>query len=338
MWEYRKARYGVKSIFEDKMTKYNGEGSCPKQGGCDIASVRDSTAMTPMKVRVRTHVVLQDGAWPNGLTSDMLKAQEASLKKDWGQLNVDFDFVEAEEHTSSKYPSCIPEYDGSNVWYDAINELKRTLFDAEPDAINVLVTCQTPGSGGTLLGIGTFPWDPAAATNEGGLWMNAAHIGGTHKTYNHELGHNFGLWHTFHGVSEIFCPTEGTEDCKALMRMGLCSWACACMDPCWEPPHNLHPEYDYNNVGDFCADTGATFRHWDCTTPTTDPICEADEFTGAPNDNIMGYSPDSCINKLTPHQQARVHCWTCDATPFVVENGGCAKKRAASQSLRGHHA
>ena len=101
---------------------------------------------------------------------------------------------------------------------------------------------------GTLLGIGTFPWDPAYETCLGGnvpltlkyltilcwsilfllplarisvpktqsqtcnfktfwfsagLWMNAFFFGAGQKTLSHEAGHNLGLWHSFHGVSEV---------------------------------------------------------------------------------------------------------------------------------------
>lgn len=45
---------------------------------------------------------------------------------------------------------------------------------------------------GTLLGMGTFPWDSAALTSEGGLWLNSEFVGRGQKTINHEIGHNLG--------------------------------------------------------------------------------------------------------------------------------------------------
>lgn len=108
--------------------------------------------------------------------------------------------------------------------------------------LNIYVTCQDPSEDGTiLLGIATFPWDPGsselnidpslsshtkfrslshfvfvtfsfekkdALTKQGGLWVNSLSLStewqnDRDKTLQHEMGHNLGLWHTFHGVSEV---------------------------------------------------------------------------------------------------------------------------------------
>lgn len=39
--------------------------------------------------------------------------------------------------------------------------------------LNIYVTGQQQGAYGTLLGIGTFPWDPESTSAQGGLWVNA---------------------------------------------------------------------------------------------------------------------------------------------------------------------
>ena len=79
-----------------------------------------------------------------------------------------------------------------------------------------------------------------ALRSVGGLWINSITINSEGQakriaTLPHELGHNFGLWHTFHGVSEVS----------------------GCGNACKE---NVHPIVDpqADTVGDFCADTPAT--------------------------------------------------------------------------------
>ena len=105
---------------------------------------------------------------------------------------------------------------------------------------------------GTLFGIATFPWDSAAVTSTGGLWLNGIAVDSQAQadgdvTLEHELGHCLGLWHTFHGSDEIV----------------------GCNLACEELPH---PPIDpsSNEVGDFCADTPGTPRNYNCADPGGD--------------------------------------------------------------------
>ena len=89
-------------------------------------------------------------------------------------------------HTDNSL-STIPAYSNNPAWYYAISEVKQKYAEDYLTNINVFVTGQAQGSQGTLLGIGTFPWDSAARTDQGGLWMNSIAFGGVDSSVGHRL-------------------------------------------------------------------------------------------------------------------------------------------------------
>jgi len=163
--------------------------------------------------------------------------------------------------------------------------------------LNCYVTRQKAGTQGTLLGIGTFPWDTAATQNTGGLWMNANYVGGGYKTFSHEIGHCIGLWHTFHGDSEVSCNSN-----------------------CYETVHQDFADTTFSNsVGDFCADTPAQPMNYNCAVPSTRDCknllynsCPASQIPALTN-LIMSYTPDTCMQTFTTQQAMRAKCWTCSS-------------------------
>ena len=78
----------------------------------------------------------------------------------------------------------------------------------------------------------------------------------------HELGHALGLWHVFHGVSEMDCT-----------------------DPCLETEASLA-------LGDMCADTSPTPKNHACRDPDTteERTCGLGVFYGTPYKNYMAYT------------------------------------------------
>ena len=86
----------------------------------------------------------------------------------------------------------------------------------------------------------------------------------------HEIGHNLGLWHVHHGISEVKCD-----------------------DVCAETyPSMVH--------GDLCSDTNPTPRNRLCSDPlpTYEEACGNYSFKNTPFDNYMGYAGKPCIIKL----------------------------------------
>jgi len=126
------------------------------------------------------------------------------------------------------------------------------------------------------------------------------------KTAAHEIGHNVGLWHTFHGDSEVRCT-----------------------DACYE---TVHTDFDdlgpSNEVGDFCADTPAQPMNYYCSTPTGSD-CKGNRYNSIPNqywpllvNNFMAYTPDNCYTSFTNQQSMRASCWVCDRLSHWVD-GQC---------------
>jgi len=148
-------------------------------------------------------------------------------------------------------PNTLSVVDGDE-WYYQIEAIKEAYAVTPSKAINIFITCQdsvrlslsfyslqfsssshvSQSNQGTLLGIGTFPWDPLATSSLGGLWLNSLATGYGLKTLTHEMGHNLGLWHTFHGVSEVT----------------------SCRSACYEYAHAFE-DPAANTIGDFCSDT-----------------------------------------------------------------------------------
>jgi hypothetical protein len=277
-------------------------GQACGEGVCDEPLVRETSSRNPVTVPVVVHVMRSiSGAPPDGVDQAAVDAQMAEMNTDFAGFGVQFSY-ETRYHDDADF-YCIPPFSRYNTrWYDAIREMKATYAESPTTALNIFMSCQETG-GDPLGGIGTFPWDPEALTEYGGLWMNSAFANSIYRIASHETGHCLGLWHTFHGVSESYCA-----------------------DPCYEHPHPLDdPAADI--VGDFCADTPAT--------PVTSASTCA-EVEGAwcndvpwttfgPTDysNIMAYT--ACPEHFTSNQQGRMHCWSRSTlTGWLGESSDCS--------------
>jgi hypothetical protein len=157
----------------------------------------------------------------------------------------------------------------------------KTVYAEDPAYhCNIYVSCQ----GGGLGGIGFFPWWDGATTYEGGFWVERVRGMGATAPHVpvHELGHTLGLWHTFHGVSEV-------ADCG---------------DPCVEYANGFEGDLR----GDLAADTPATPNNGNCTPPGGFD-CLGSPWGPTQVENYMGYSAQSCQTLFTPDQTHRMQCW-----------------------------
>ncbi|XP_032421623.1 pappalysin-2 [Xiphophorus hellerii] len=182
--------------------------------------------------------------------------------------------------------------------YMSVKELKDELNLSGSDTLNVFFASNSMRE--ELAGAATWPWAKEALTHQGGMFLNPSYFGtkGHQNTMIHEMGHIFGLYHVFKGVSE--------RD--------------SCDDPCQETTPSME-------TGDLCADTAPTTKSKTCHDPeSVNDTCGFTIYHNTPYSNYMSYTDDNCTNHFTPNQVARMHCyldliyqkWLMDNCPAPV--------------------
>jgi len=252
---------------------------CEVYGPCDFSEERDSWTMGPGEdeyvVRVYFNIFCEDN-WTNpAVTVADIEVAMDSMNAHYAAHGIsfvyDYRFIN---------DSRFRDMDGQGEF----NVAKATYAVNPVEQCNVFVG--TVHDGDSYFSYGCFPWDPDCLTVDGGIMMNRTQMPPYNfSTLTHEMGHNLGLWHTHHGVSEVS--------------------ACGV---CYEFPHTNN----HDDVGDFCSDTYPTPITWSCSAPTSNDPCSFNPWgPGEPN-NIMSYSPSSCRYQITVQQGARARCWLND--------------------------
>lgn len=283
--------------------------NCPLVVPCDNAATRDAnipTAVQPIKYFKVNWIVIQSTAGGAGSNINQARIDQlmTELNSDFNSFRIQFCSDPATFTTDDTHYSL-------NVGSEDAS-LKNTHGTTPTDHINCYVVgnITNPSAGGYA----RFPYDPFGGTNiRGGVVLARGNMFlGTH-TLAHEIGHTFGLYHTFRGVDEVPACTncyEGRDLPSGASSTG-------------------------NTEGDLCDDTNPH--------PTNSNICGDNGTDGcAPNlpwlnspvNNHMSYS--FCTTQFTPQQAGRMHCmmdtylqsWinfggaTCGALPPVADFSG----------------
>ena len=279
---------------------------------CDDPNNRDAASTATKYFMLRWHVIT-NGSPTDNIDQAMITAMMNTLNADYAAHNMIFCEDSAEWND-----------DVTHYFHDSNTEevLLKTAYNTRPaDLINIYVVGDM-----TAGGYARFPYDPMGGTNyRGGIVLNRGNCNATGHTLAHEMGHTFGLEHTFAGVDE----RPQCSACYERVRNANGSPNTTGVPSPFGGPFTTEGDQE----GDWCSDTNPhdTYTYNCSTSSNPNGACDSGPWNNAPVNNHMSYS--FCSTQFTTQQRYRQHCmansylasWTsygggiCGTQPPVAE-------------------
>ncbi len=272
---------------------------CNIYGICDYPQERDLWIHDPQSlvitnwyigtIRLFFHILINDDGTNPAVSPQTIKNGIDSLHNHFEQLGLNFVY-------DWRYIYSTHFRNGIFSW-EQWDTLTR-LYTIDPEKqVNIFITYEENVGPSLYDSWSPYAWEPHILQPLGSIFLNSIWFewfgDGNHTVLLHELGHHFGLWHTFHGTSPQY---EGTILCG----------------PCWESPGAENRDYK----GDLCSDTEPGVFSYTCGPPGGSDPCSSLPWGDASWQNYMGYAwPPSCKNHFTPQQGARMRCWSYKRMP-----------------------
>lgn len=285
-------RCGTQDLWEARLPFLPGDiaasaAACAQLGPCDDPVIRDDNIPIPsdeMKIiRLFFHVIRNDDGSNAAATTQDIQDQVDFLNLHFAIYRIQFDFqMRFVNSTTFRNISNINQVDPF-----------RTFIAIDPgEQLNIGITSISL-SPGTSTSIGTFPWDPDALGPRGGISLSNFQM--DDATLTHEMGHNLGLWHTHHGVSEVAQCGICYEEAQASVALR-------------------------DVTGDLCSDTDPTPENFGCGGPGGSDPCSGFVWGATDPQNYMSQSNSPCQTEFTPQQGGRMRCWLQDVMSPVLQN------------------
>lgn len=273
-------------------TEYaKSSGNCPTYSLCDSASLRNSylpvSNLATKYFKIRWNI-FRDDAGTNGLDTSLIQYNMNVINNNFASSGFQFLIDTVVFINNSNYNNDLILNDTQS---DSI--MKVTYGGNYDKIINVYVIKffqpQVEGANARLPYKSGISSGGTSVTN--GIVITQGYLQSPYaerkEVITHELGHIFGLLHTFEGTN--------MESCAG----------------CREIPDGSGNSINGDVAGDFISDTPAMPWGDDCTDGNSKlDTCSGNYYLNMPYNNYMGYnySTTLCLNEFTPQQAARMHC------------------------------
>ena len=165
----------------------NGRGQLTRAGSAT------ATAFTTASVPVHVHVI-RSNTGDGDVSTTMINNQITVLNNAYADAGISFTLVTTDHTNNSTWYTVTPGTPAETA-------MKTSLHQGGKGDLNLYLA----NIGDDLLGWSTFPFKNAGGAMDGVVLLNESLPGGTATPYNlgdtgtHEVGHWFGLYHTFQG-------------------------------------------------------------------------------------------------------------------------------------------